>query len=365
MLSFHSRDVHFPPVTIVMPNFAENKKNKQWYSPSFYTHPEGYKLCLKVVANGQNDGKGTHVSAYVHLMAGEHDDKLSWPFSAEIELELLNRQADENHIQFSVQFGKHSLPNIAGRVYSACLVDSGMAAWEGEGKDQLIKHTDLSFDRANQTEYLKDDSLFFKCKKITIASSISRPPSPTEASGTTSSIVKPTITRFVLSGFSKLKSKNGKKEMEAFYTRKGGYKFRMVVYPNGVYEYKGSCVAVFIHLMKGEHDDKLKFPFRGIFHIQAVNLLEDEEQMEGKNHVEFTVKFTEDYDPDGKHGARVTTLSADNLISGHSTEGFGVANFLRHDLLPHNKYRNTKYLTDDDKIIFRIAKVEVFSDPVL
>ena len=37
-------------------------------------------MCLGVDANGDGDGAGTHVSVFVTIMRGEHDDKLTWPF---------------------------------------------------------------------------------------------------------------------------------------------------------------------------------------------------------------------------------------------------------------------------------------------
>jgi TNF receptor-associated factor 4 len=43
--------------------YAGNKRtNTQWYSPGFYTSPGGYKMCLRVYANGSSGGEGTHVS---------------------------------------------------------------------------------------------------------------------------------------------------------------------------------------------------------------------------------------------------------------------------------------------------------------
>ena len=72
-----------PPVDIVMNDFNEHKQEGDyWYSPPFYSHKGGYKMCLKVYANGCGDGKGTHVSVYIYLMKGEFDDNLEWPFDA-------------------------------------------------------------------------------------------------------------------------------------------------------------------------------------------------------------------------------------------------------------------------------------------
>ena len=78
-----------PPVDIVMDDFEKHKRSDDaWYSPPFYTHLGGYRMCLRVDANGNGDGKGTHVSVFVHLMRGEFDDLLKWPFRGEVTIQL-------------------------------------------------------------------------------------------------------------------------------------------------------------------------------------------------------------------------------------------------------------------------------------
>ena len=49
----------------------------------------------------------------------------------------------------------------------------------------------------------------------------------------------------------------------SFYSHAGGYKFRIMIYPNGVYEGKGSHVSIFVAIVKGEYDDTLVWPFQG------------------------------------------------------------------------------------------------------
>lgn len=51
------------------------------YSPGFYTSPYGYKLCLRINLNGLENGDGTHVALFVHVMRGDYDEHLEWPFS--------------------------------------------------------------------------------------------------------------------------------------------------------------------------------------------------------------------------------------------------------------------------------------------
>ena len=87
------------PAMLTMTDFEQHKQNNDvWVSQPFYTHSQGYKMCLRVTANGQGSGKGTHVTVAVYLMKGEFDDQLEWPFRGDITIQLLNQQGDgEDH----------------------------------------------------------------------------------------------------------------------------------------------------------------------------------------------------------------------------------------------------------------------------
>lgn len=70
-----------PPVTFTIDNFSVRKAhNEQWMSQPFYTHLGGYKMCLSVYPNGLKEGKGSHMSVFFHMMSGEFDSQLMWPF---------------------------------------------------------------------------------------------------------------------------------------------------------------------------------------------------------------------------------------------------------------------------------------------
>ena len=65
------------PVSFTMVGFQRKKSsNVSWYSPWFYTHPCGYKMCLRVDANGYGVCRNSHVSVYLHMMRGEYDESL-------------------------------------------------------------------------------------------------------------------------------------------------------------------------------------------------------------------------------------------------------------------------------------------------
>ena len=111
-LSQDSQQVCTPicPLTITMDKFKQYKKNNDMlYSPTFYTHHKGYKMCVHVCANGYGECKGTHVTVSVQLMKGEFDDQLKWPFRGQIIVQLLS-QVDMEYTEFKYTFIK-SVPD--------------------------------------------------------------------------------------------------------------------------------------------------------------------------------------------------------------------------------------------------------------
>ena len=99
----------FSPVDIVMDDFEKLKKsNDIWYSPPFYTHLGGYRMCLRVYANGVGTGKGTHVSVFVCLMRGEFDDLLKWLFHGEVTIQLKKNAPSHYQIMLPFKGGRTS-----------------------------------------------------------------------------------------------------------------------------------------------------------------------------------------------------------------------------------------------------------------
>ena len=131
-------------LTFKLTGFEKLKKsNSVFRSPSFYTSPEGYHLEVVVYANGFGDGKGTHVSVYLRALKGEHDDTLKWPFTEAVTFQVLNQLKDGNHHSLSTQ--SNSL-NV-GYTWGYC---------------KYISHSKLDHDTSNNTEYLKNDTLYFR-----------------------------------------------------------------------------------------------------------------------------------------------------------------------------------------------------------
>ena len=147
-----------PPWVMKMEGFQKRKeKNEEWYSDPVYSHFGGYKMCLKVYANGVSDGQGTHVSVFVYLMRGDNDDNLKWPFKGTIKVSLLNQLEDGQHHTMEPWSPSHDVPtNFSGRV------TEGERAKAGRGYLQFLNHQDLIYKVDKNCQYLKDDTLFFR-----------------------------------------------------------------------------------------------------------------------------------------------------------------------------------------------------------
>ena len=149
------RDRPFMPVMIKMDNFEQWKsKRDPWYSLPFYTSTFGYKLCLCVYANGTCAGRNTHLSVYVHLMAGEFDDQLDWPIDEDINVELQNQVYPSNHWDVECSFTNGCPQHVTRRVTTYRKV-----ARTGSGSPTFILLSRLQHN--NRHQYLKNNSLYF------------------------------------------------------------------------------------------------------------------------------------------------------------------------------------------------------------
>merc|ERR1719285_1103381 len=59
------------------------------WSRGFYSSVFGYKFCLRsniTFASGEE-----HLGVFLHLMKGDHDDCLTWPFTGQMKLSLVHQ----------------------------------------------------------------------------------------------------------------------------------------------------------------------------------------------------------------------------------------------------------------------------------
>ena len=149
------------PLTFVLDDY-ENRRTQGdmgWSSPLFYTHDQGYRMCLWVDIGGNGPGKGIYMSVFISLTKGEYDSKLKWPFRGSIYVQLLNLRDDESHHTEVIKY-HDSTPNAsAGRVKE----DGRMSKPWGKGK--FMRHDDLKI-----RGFVKNNSLKFRVFKYMAAS---------------------------------------------------------------------------------------------------------------------------------------------------------------------------------------------------
>ena len=156
------------PWVVVVENFTLKKREGAdafIYSKPFYSSVGGYKFCLKVYPNGMGSGHGSHLSVYLCLMRGENDDQLAWPFDGSVTVTLLNQQQDGHHHSLLLWDRKVVPPDIKKRV------THGSIASYGRGISRFFPHKDLIQDLVQDTQYLSNDTLYFRTE-------VTLPPSP-------------------------------------------------------------------------------------------------------------------------------------------------------------------------------------------
>ena len=150
-----TKPVFIPPPDMIMDHFEKHKNDgTRWYSPAFNTHVGGYKMCLKVTANGWGSGEGTHVGLFVNMMKGEFDSHLQWPFKGGITVELVNQKEGGKNYPVT-----HTSA-VSNEIFQG--VTEGEIAELGWGYDTFIAHTDLY----KPEEDMLNDTLIFRVTNV-------------------------------------------------------------------------------------------------------------------------------------------------------------------------------------------------------
>ena len=133
------------------------KENKIWQSAPFYTHQQGYKMCLRVHINGVGEEENNFMSVYVCLIAGEFDDYLEWPFRGVISIDLINSKCTIASSVISFDKGHQTYPD------SCCRIESQHGRGSGLGLQCFIAHTDL-YEALPMLATKEADSLLFRIR---------------------------------------------------------------------------------------------------------------------------------------------------------------------------------------------------------
>ena len=142
----------------IISEYSKRKQfNNRYLSPSFTTSGEHrYTLGLAVYANG--DGEGSHLSIFVYIMKGRHDDWLykdKWPYTGTIVISLLNWLEDKEHYKTLITIEeKYNFAKVTDGEYG-----------NNVGTDKFISHSTL-INSSNNTQYLYQDSICVSVQAI-------------------------------------------------------------------------------------------------------------------------------------------------------------------------------------------------------
>lgn len=121
------------------------------YSRPFYTSCYGYKLCMRINLNGVEGEVGKHVALYVHMMRGDYDDNLDWPFAGTFTLSILDQSDDVScHRHISHTFKAE--PNLQAFQRPIAPHNS-----RGYGSDKFA-----SLEQISESQYVKNNTLRVK-----------------------------------------------------------------------------------------------------------------------------------------------------------------------------------------------------------
>ena len=183
------------PVIVKVTEFNRRKRDTDdWCSNSFFSHKKGYKMSLTVSPAGDGNGKGTHLSVFLYLMKGPHDDELTWPLREKFEVKLMNQISNCEHHSVTVDYDKgddddssdnsdtdgsseeetsdssdnsdtdgSSEEETSDDVYGDRVTDSSSA--EGWGRPKFISNKSLK-KATSICQYLKDDCIFLQVSKL-------------------------------------------------------------------------------------------------------------------------------------------------------------------------------------------------------
>ena len=225
-------------VTPAILNIKNESKNDSDFilSNPFFTFTEGQLMIMRVYPNGYGTGEGTHMSVFIQLMKGPHDEKLEqsghWPLRGTFTVELINQLNDSGHYSCMLQFHHYMCAECTNRVLKGVMTNRGIGHKKFISLD-LLEH--------NNSAYYKNGLLTFRIFYEDMQPSYQIAP-----------------VTFKLTNFSQWLNNEYSWYSSAFFAFDGGYQMCLRVDAAGYGKAKGTHVSVYLFLLKGPHDDELE-----------------------------------------------------------------------------------------------------------
>ena len=137
-------------LNVTMTELKSKKDNGvQWFSPPYFTHVNGYKMCFEVDFSSYNSKTSLRIDSYI--MRGPYDDFLQWPFKGKVIIRLLNQYGNHHHYDYVFDY------KDTGKGERVTSRERGKHL-----QTTTLPYTRLGYNSSSNCQYLKDDCLQFK-----------------------------------------------------------------------------------------------------------------------------------------------------------------------------------------------------------
>lgn len=122
-------------------------------------------MCLGIDANGFSSCPGTHIGVAVHMVKGEFDAQLQWPFKGAITIELVDMSKGGKNYEVDIVEESSHLEKDYETIFSRVMeADRSPAGW---GFAEFISHKNLYKPKQGR-KFLSNDTLYFKVTKVMV-----------------------------------------------------------------------------------------------------------------------------------------------------------------------------------------------------
>ena len=141
-------------MTFAITDYQEKMEARAVFtSPSFYTHPSGYRMAVSVYCYF-NNGPIADISALI--LEGACDTALKWPFRGKVNLKLLNQSEDTKHYRSSA----YITDGYVGSKVKLCILKLSPTTTILE--KVMAPYAQFGLIHINKAKYLENNTVYFR-----------------------------------------------------------------------------------------------------------------------------------------------------------------------------------------------------------
>ena len=81
---------------------AQHRENETpIFTDAVYNYPQERMMAIRIYPKGVGSGKGTHVALFIHMIQGDYDSFIVWPFSGTITVSVLDQSGSGGRDEIS------------------------------------------------------------------------------------------------------------------------------------------------------------------------------------------------------------------------------------------------------------------------